>query len=333
MYPPPASVRAEVWTCLPGVFRAKRPTAWADANLAGHQLDCFLEGPSFDRMGRLYVVDIPYGRVFRISPDAQWSLVAEYDGWPNGLKIHADGRIFMTDYRHGIMLLNPDSGAVEPYVKTWRSESFRGVNDLIFASSGELYFTDQGQTGLHDPTGRVFRLRNTGKEPGALECLLNCGPSPNGLTLNAAENQLYVAMTRDNAIWRLPLQLDGGVSKVGRFIQMSGGVGPDGMAMDEEGGIAVAHPGTTVWRFNAAGRPTHVIELPPELAQPAYCTNLAYGGDDGKTLYIVESVSGLILRARMETAGRKLFSHQALGDSPAPTSLSPVNSGGSSHGA
>jgi gluconolactonase len=211
------------------------------------------------------------------------------------------------------MLLDPATGKVEPYLQTWRSESFRGVNDLIFASNGDLYFTDQGQTGLHDASGRVFRLRHTGQDPGVLECLLSCGPSPNGLTLNVAENQLYVAMTRDNAIWRLPLQADGGVSKVGRFIQMSGGVGPDGIALDERGGIAVAHPGTTVWRFDAVGRPSHAVELPPELAEPAYCTNLAYGGEDNQTLYIVESVTGLILKASIGIAGRKLFSHHATG--------------------
>jgi gluconolactonase len=116
-------------------------------------------------------------------------------------------------------------------------------------------------------------------------------------------------MTRDNAVWRLPLQRDGGVSKVGRFIQMSGGIGPDGMALDEEGGLAIAHPGTTVWRFDAMGRPTHSIEMPAGMTRPALCTNVAYGDDDGKTLYIVESAQGLILRARMDVAGRRMYSH------------------------
>lgn len=312
MYGIPTSVRAEVWSRLPDSFRAPGPTTWGRMNFPGHgDLTCFLEGPSFDRQGRLYVVDIPFGRIFRIEADASWNLVTRYDGWPNGLKIHADGRIFVADYRLGIMRLDPDAGVMTPYVQTWHSESFRGVNDLCFASNGDMYFTDQGQTGLHDPTGRVFRLRGTGTEPGALECLIDCGPSPNGLVLNPAENQLYVAMTRDNAVWRLPLQSDGGVSKVGRFIQMSGGIGPDGMALDEEGGLTIAHPGTTVWRFDAMGRPTHAIEMPPGVSQPALCTNIAYGGDDGRTLYIVESAQGLILRARMDVAGRQMYSHLA----------------------
>ena len=63
-------------------------TEWADANRPGQPTDCFIEGPSFDAEGKLYVVDIPFGRIFRIAPDGgEWSLVVEYDGWPNGLKI------------------------------------------------------------------------------------------------------------------------------------------------------------------------------------------------------------------------------------------------------
>jgi gluconolactonase len=81
------------------------------------------------------------------------------------------------------------------------------------------------------------------------------------------------------------------------------------MALDEEGGLAIAHPGTTVWRFDAMGRPTHSIEMPAGMTRPALCTNVAYGDDDGKTLYIVESAQGLILRARMDVAGRRMYSH------------------------
>ena len=47
-------------------------------------------------------------------------------------------------------------------LETVFSESFKGLNDLHFASNGDLYFTDQGQTGFTIPTGRVFRLRTDG---------------------------------------------------------------------------------------------------------------------------------------------------------------------------
>jgi gluconolactonase len=104
-FAPPRRMETTVFTRLPDRFRKPRRNTWIDANRGGRASDSFLEGPSFDRDGRLYVVDIPYGRVFRIDPAGAWEQVAEYDGWPNGLKIHRDGRIFIADYKRGLMLL------------------------------------------------------------------------------------------------------------------------------------------------------------------------------------------------------------------------------------
>src|SRR5690554_4620768 len=98
LYPPPQRLEAEVWSSLPKRLRksGQKPD-WAAANKPGQDLDCFLEGPSFDREGRLWLVDIPYGRILTIDPDGSWNVVVEYDGWPNGLKIHRDGRVFVAD--------------------------------------------------------------------------------------------------------------------------------------------------------------------------------------------------------------------------------------------
>jgi gluconolactonase len=297
----PQPIEAELFAALPDEFRQFRRSHWGDINAGGRSLHSFLEGPSFDRDGLLYVTDIPHGRVFSIDPQRRWRLVTEYDGWPNGLKIDRQGRVFIADYRRGILLLDPKTGRIDPVVETCRSESFKGVNDLHFASNGDLYFTDQGQTGLHDATGRVFRWR----DGQGLRCLIDTAPSPNGLCLNTDESQLYVAMTRANAIWRLPLMADGGVSKVGLYVQMTGGIGPDGMAPDGEGGLAVAHPGTTAWRFDRFGMRTHYVAYREEL----FITNLAYGGTGLRDLYLVDSRRGEILRAAMPVAGRPLYSH------------------------
>jgi len=302
MYPLSTGISSTVFSRVPDKFRRMVKTAWADANRAGDPVDCFLEGPSFDRAGNLFVVDIPFGRVFRVSPAGEWTVVTEYDGWPNGLKIHRDGRIFITDYKRGIMLLDKASGRVTPLIETVRSESFKGVNDLVFAGNGDLYFTDQGQTGLHDPTGRVYRYTAGGR----LELLVSTVPSPNGLVPNLRETQLYVGVTRGNAVWRLPLFEDGGVSKVGLFIQLSGGLaGPDGMALDAAGGLIVAQPGMTVWRFDRVGRPTHHVEPQGE----CFVTNVAFGGPDGTTLFMTDSGTGRILAAEMPVAGKPMFSH------------------------
>lgn len=75
LYPPPTPIDATPWTSLPERFRVKDTVpGWARANKPGHAIDSFLEGPSFDREGNLWVTDIPYGRIFRIAPDGSWSL-------------------------------------------------------------------------------------------------------------------------------------------------------------------------------------------------------------------------------------------------------------------
>lgn len=296
-FEPPKVIRTEVFAEVPEKYRKN------DNVRAGKKRSTFLEGPSFDRDGNLYVVDIPNGRIFRISPSGDFTVAAEYDGDPNGLKIHKDGRIFLADHRNGLMLMDPASGSVTSYLEgPDHLERFKGLNDLVFASNGDLYFTDQGQTGLHDPTGRVFRLSADGK----LQCLLDTIPSPNGLVLSRSERAVFVAVTRANAIWLVPMTARGGVNKVGLFVQLPC-PGPDGMALDEDGNLAVAHPGLgVVWIFSNKGQPLYKVES----CAGNMITNVAYSGDGRRFLYMTESQTGTVLRAEMPVAGQKMFSHQ-----------------------
>jgi gluconolactonase len=301
MFPPPAVIKTEVFARVPDSLRKKGQTAeWLKAQKRGASMDSFLEGPSFDREGNLYVVDIPYGRIFRVSPSGDFHLVAEYDGEPNGLKFHKDGRAFIADHKNGIMVLDPETGHVEPYLDRPRLERFRGVNDLFFATSGDLYFTDQGQSGLHDPTGCLYRLRANGR----LERLLNNVPSPNGVVLDLEEHSVLLAVTRGNCVWRIPMLVDGAPSKVGLFLQLSGGFGPDGLALDLDGNLAVCHPGLgIVWLFSPSGVPLYRVES----CAGKVVTNCAYGGPGRKFLYITEAETGTVLRAELPVAGRPMY--------------------------
>lgn len=294
---PPKLIETTVFTRMPDLFR--RPgvaSPWADANKRGEPVESFIEGPSFDPQGNLYVVDIPFGRIFRVSPQGEWTLVVAYDGEPNGLKLHPDGRILVADYRLGLLELDPERGCVQPLLARRNSESFKGVNDITIASSGAIYFTDQGQTGLHDPTGRVFRLSPDGR----LDCLMDNLPSPNGLVLDPSETVLFVAMTRDNAVWRAPLMRDGSVSKVGRFCTLFGPSGPDGLAMDEAGRLVVAHA-SLGHAFVFAPNGECVARV--KSCAGSTCTNVAYGGRDRRDLFITESATGTVLRAAMDVPG------------------------------
>jgi gluconolactonase len=303
-FEPPKLIEAEVFASVPAALRKRgEPSTWIDANHPGSGIDCFLEGPAFDRDGNLYMVDIPFGRILRMSPRGDFDVAAQYSGWPNGLAIHKDGRVFIADYRLGIMVLDPKSGRVEPFLTHAFSESFKGVNDLTFAKNGDLYFTDQGQTGVHDPTGRVYRYTTDGR----LDCLIANGPSPNGIVLDPDDKVLFVAMTRTNCMWHCPLKPGGGISKAGVFAQLPGIHGPDGLAIDERGNLAAAHarPGI-IWLFSPIGEPLYRVQLPEKTAR---MTNMAFGGADGRTLYVTESYSGSILAAKMPFGGKTLYSH------------------------
>ncbi len=305
MYAAPPEIHTEVFSKLPEDLQFRgEPTDWVKATRPGMRLHSFLEGPAFDREGNLYCVDIPHGRIFRISPDGEWTVACTYDGEPNGLKIHKDGRIFIADHRNGIMVMDPGTQVVQPHCTHTSLESFKGCNDLCFSSNGDLYFTDPGRSNLNDPTGRVFRIRVDSDTP---ELLLKNVPYPNGITLNPAETHVLVAATRANAVWRFMADTNPSRQMVGLFIQLSGGwAGPDGLAVDEDGNLAVVHAQHgSVWLFDPYGEPILRVRSSSGRA----LTNIAYGGPDRRTLYILEAESGSILTARMPVPGRRLYSH------------------------
>jgi gluconolactonase len=318
-FSPPHVIQARVLTRLPQQYRNATRTDWCDANKPGHQVDSFLEGPSFDREGNLYVVDIPYGRIFRISPKLDWTLVAQYGGWPNGLAIHKDGSIWIADYRRGLLRLRVSGtsgkgqGLAQPEeVRAHRnSESFKGLNDLTFDDEGNCYFTDQGQTGLHDPTGRVYRYSPApsggGRGDGRLDLMVGGIPSPNGVALDASRKVLFIAVTRANAVWRGPILPDGSVSKVGALRTFFGTSGPDGMAVDRDNRLVVAHASLGgAFVMDARGEITHFVKSP----EGSTVTNVAYRPGTSK-LVMTESETGTILEADLPGVGAPLFSHAA----------------------
>lgn len=205
---------------LPAEFHDIKPDNEWVLGQPGARSAPVLEGPSFDRNGNLYCVDVPGGRIYRIDATGQFELIVAYDGWPNGLKIASDGRIFVADYKYGLMLLDP--------------------------------------------------------------------------------------VARANAIWRVPLMKDGSVAKVGAYIQLLGGGGADGLALDEDGRLAVAHVGLgTVGIFDAWGEPVYRIRS----CEGMLTTSLAFGGVNRKTLYITEAESLSVLQARLDMPGKRLPSH------------------------
>lgn len=302
MYAPPQVIPTLVHATLPEeLMLTDEASQFTGELFHGRKLGSFLEGPSFDREGNLYMVDIAHGRIFRLTPAGEWQVVTKYDGAPNGLKLHKDGRLFVADRSKGIMIIDPVNGKVEQLLGPDDLPGFKGPNDLFFASNGDLYFTDQGATGLHDPTGRLFRYSASGQ----LTCLIDNVPSPNGLVMNPEENELYIAVTRENSVWRMPFRADGTPHRVGMFARLSGGWGPDGMAVDREGNVLICHAGfASLWLFSSNGIPTHKVEACDD---GPMTTNVAYGGPENKSIFITNSFSNNVLRAEMPVAGEIMF--------------------------
>lgn len=240
MFPPPTVIETSVHVDINKTFGIHdRASEWAGLLFGRPNTPSFLEGPSFDRDGNLWLVDVAWGRLFRVSPDGEVIVACEYEGEPNGLAFHRDGYGVIADHYHGLMRLDPASGTVEPMLVRNANERFRGTNDLTYASNGDLYFTDQGTSDLLDRSGRVFCLRADGR----LDLICDQLPSPNGLVLSPEENILFVGLTRDNAVWRMRLHVDARADQVGCLIRLSGGTGPDGIAADADGNILVCHVG------------------------------------------------------------------------------------------
>lgn len=302
MFPLPPIIQTEVFSEVPqSLYWKGGKTPWLEGRPWGEP-GSFIEGPGFDRQGNLLCVDIPYGRIFRIAPDGTFELLAQYDGEPNGLRIHRDGRIFIADNKRGIMVIDPDTRKVEVYLEQIDGKPLIGPNDLVFSPSGEIYFTDMGDSDLVTPNGRVVHIDQTGKPTIVLDNLA----APNGLALNTAGTVLYLNMFRENAVWQMRLRPDGGVSRVSKFLQLSGGLGPDGLLTDSEDNLLVVHGGLgCVWVFSPLGEPLQrIVSIRGRMT-----TNVAFGIEDRHRIYITDSTTGTILTARLPVPGRLPFSH------------------------
>jgi len=307
MFAPPQEIPLTLFSKVPPHLDKSDTVTWMARRRPGMKIPAFLEGPAFDRAGNLLLVDIAHGRLFSVTPDGAWSVLIEYDGHPNGLAIHKDGRVFVADAKNGVLIFDPATGKMAPFVTELPGGvKLKGPNDLMFAENGDLYFTDQGDTGLHDPTGRLVRVRASGE----IEVLLSNVPSPNGLIVRRDGQGVFLAVTRDNAVWFVPfLGPEQAVGRVGRFQQLVGGAGggPDGMAMDAQGNLVICHVMLgSVWIVSALGEPMYRLR---SCAGPLI-TNAAYGGADGKTLFVTESSTGSVLMARLPVAGMSLYAHQ-----------------------
>jgi gluconolactonase len=275
------------------------------------------EGPVWDRSGGfLLFSDVPENTVYQYREGAGVRIYLKPSGYTgktprggepgsNGLTMDPKGRLVLC--QHGdrrVALLNDDK-TFATIVDRFEGKRFNSPNDVIFASNGDMYFTDPpyGLLKLNDdpqkelPFNGVYRV----SKDGALSLLTKEMTFPNGLALSPDEKTLYVANSdAKRAVWMaFPLKENGtlGAGKV--FFDATRWVGskkglPDGMKVDRDGNLFATGPGG-VLIFASDG--SHLGTL----ATGEATANCGWG-DDGSTLYITADM--YLCRLKTTTRGK-----------------------------
>jgi|GEM_PF-159023 len=287
----PVILVAKPFVRLPDALHYRgEPTEWVRLTRPGQRLHSFLEGPCFDAQGRVWLVDVPYGRIFCIDTDGTWTLAHDYDGEPHAIRAHPDGSFLIADHKHGLVSFDPASKSIKVICKGQGTAPFRGLGDLAIALNGDVWLTDPARTSLSDPSGRVFVLRHGATEP---ELMLSNVPYPNGIALSANQRRVFVSATRGNAVWSLLAQPSGAQRPMaGIHIQLSGGLGPDGLAVDSRGRLAVAQAQAgRAYLFDKMGDAIADIRTPGG----SWTTACTFSPDE-RELYVIEAETATVFR-------------------------------------
>ncbi len=275
---------ATPWSSLPDALHHRgEPSPWAKMTRPGQPMHSFLEAAFFDQDGNLWLSDVPYGRVFRISPAGEWTLMHQIDGEPHAMRLAPDGQRIAVDYRHGLIALTGHS--TFDILSTGAATPFLGLSDMAYGPDDVLWFTDSGRSSLSDPSGRVYRWHN-----GDLRMVVDCVPYSNGIAVSPDSAWVYVAATRANQVWKFSTRLpETGLPMVGTYLQLSGGLGPDGLACNALGWLAVAQAQAgRAYVFDALGTPIADIRLPRGL----WTTSVTFDPADQNRLIIVDAQFG-----------------------------------------
>jgi gluconolactonase len=208
-------------------------------------VDHYCEGVVFDHDGNGY---ISHGKVIvKFSLDGKNAVWAE-TGAPNGHKVLADGTHLVCDAsRHAVLHLSADGKMLEPASKECDGKPLRGPNDLCLdMANGGFYFTDPGDSGLKNPIGTVHYGDKTGKTH-----LVDGGYAySNGIVLTPDGKKLYVAESQKNRVMVYDVTGAGKVGEKKLFADLPKKASseqvdnqPDGMCLDAEGNLYVAHYG------------------------------------------------------------------------------------------
>lgn len=267
----------------------------------------FPEGPAWDGRSSVYFSNCNGGTVMRIThgqPGASVFASAAADPAPfgktNGLTIGADGAVYACDFgTPSVVRLGLDGSARVLARACDDGTAFIRPNDLAFDPQGNLYVTDSWAYERENPQGAVYRIDAA---TGAVSRAHGGLAFPNGLAFSADARTLYVAESAWNRVLKFAVADDGSLGEPVVFADMPGG-DPDGMAVDVDGNLYVAHfGGGAVVVFGPDGRERH--RLPTPGSKPS---NVEFAGADLRTLYVTEDETNAVYRIEVDVPGLKLL--------------------------
>lgn len=256
----------------------------------------FPEGPAFDAEGTLYVTNCDNGWISRIAGVEVQDEYVHSGSTPNGLAFDEDDVLWIAEAGTN-QLLRYDGEDLTEVAAEWDGEPLQRPNDLVFHPDGSIFMTGPGGSTEDNPIGKVYHITAEGD----LSVVADGLAFPNGLALTEDASQLYVVETHRHRVIIYEVGDDGSLDGPEEFAQMPGGVGGDGMALDVDGNLYVAHFGKgEIAVFDVEG--ARLDTLPAGGEKP---TNVAFGDDDMRGLYVTEVTTGCVYRLEPGVEGLK----------------------------
>ena len=271
--------------------------------LAGQTVELFAsgfifpEGPSFDKQGNLYVMDVRSDTLKRVAPDGKVSTFLITSGFNSGSFMGQDGILYLAGYKTRTIRKAFPNGTYSIYLDSFNGKPLHGPNDLAIDSKGRLYFTDPVAPEDKKP-GEISRVLYVTTE-GELKLLVNIPGYTNGIAFGKDPSILYVAVSLNRQIWEVVLNPDGSAKSKSILITLPEPDGPDGMAIDINGNLYVAlYNNGCVRVINPHGEIINTIPIPGKAV-----TNCAFGGPNNDILYVTEIETGSVYKIPVGVKG------------------------------
>ena len=262
----------------------------------------FTEGPLWHATGQfLLFSDIPANKMRKWDADSGMTVFREPSGKSNGLTYDKGGHLLACEHANRRVSFTTADGEVITIVSHYQGKRLNSPNDIVVKSDGSIYFTDPPY-GLSAAYGvesekeldfqGVYRLS---PDYETLTLLVDDFDRPNGICFSPDESILYINDTERMHVRAFDVQPDGTIANDRVFGEEEGDNGkPDGMKVDVQGNVYLTGP-NGIWVFTPDGTHLGIILVPERSA------NLAWGGDDWKTLFITASTS--VYRIACKVAG------------------------------